>query len=321
MHTSTPHTHPHRCLRHLHSAPLLKGLLLMLLLLPMQASCRQGGTHEARQLVESFLKAWQQQDTRLMVELYPAAQQMDFFYTTDEAHVTAVVRSPASHHLRISVVSTHFGAHREAVQRHITFVVNDGTPGACRIGDSYGLACWERYPYYTFACRTGCVPSPTVLSDVATAGRMRLARQMLVAYSQALYEQLDREISIAESTPTFNDGKHTEGVALVQNNSPYSLPRLRYSVIFFDDSRREVGRTGGWITRETFAPGDVCAFCYEAEISPGATLMTLVPDFEVEMIVDYVMGAEDYQGTEYEDFRRRSEADVEGQPTEPEAEI
>jgi hypothetical protein len=49
--------------------------------------------------------------------------------------------------------------------------------------------------------------------------------------------------------------------------------------------------------------------------------MTLVPDFEVEMIVDYVMGAEDYQGTEYEDFRRRSEADVEGQPTEPEAEI
>jgi hypothetical protein len=35
--------------------------------------------------------------------------------------------------------------------------------------------------------------------------------------------------------------------------------------------------------------------------------MSLIPDFEVELIVDYVMGAEDYSGSEYENFKRRAE--------------
>jgi hypothetical protein len=280
---------------------------LLFLLFPAQAACQRSRNAEARHLVESFLKAWQHQDTRLMQELYPAAQQMEFFYTSDEAHITTIMRASTAHQLRIGVVSTFFGNHSEQVQRHITFVVDDATPGACHIDDSYGLACWERYPYYTFACRTGCIPDPATMSDVTLADRMKCARRMLVAFSQALYEQLDREIHIAESTPTFNDGTRTEGVALIQNDSPYSLPRLRYSIIFYNDSRKELGRVGGWITQETFSPGDVCAFCYEADVAPGATLMSLIPDFEVELIVDYVMGAEDYSGSEYEDFKRRAE--------------
>lgn len=303
-------------------SPLVMHLLmgLLFLLLPAQASCQRGLSGEARHVVESFLKAWQRQDTRLMQELYPASEQMDFFYTSDEAHIASVVRASTSRQLRISVVSTFFGAHQEQVQRHITFVVDDSTPGACHIDDSFGLACWERYPYYTFACRTGCVTDPATLSDVTLAERMRCARRMLVAFSQALYEQLDREIRIAENTSTYNDGTRTEGVALIQNDSPYSLPRLRYSVIFYNDSQKEVGRVGGWITQETFSPGDVCAFCYEAEISPGATLMSLVPDFEVELIVDYVMGSEDYSGAEYENFRRRAEEQARS-PEEGEKEI
>jgi hypothetical protein len=294
---------------------------LLFLLLPLQASCQRGRHDEARHLVETFLKAWQRQDTPLMQELYPAVAQMDFFFTSDEAHVSTVQRSPSSPTLRVGVVSVFFGAHQEQVQRHITFVVDCATPGAYRIADSYGLACWERYPYYAFACRTGCIRDAATLSDVTLADRMSCARRMLVAFSQSLYEQLDREVHIAESTPTFCDGTRTEGVALIQNDSPYSLPRLRYAIIFYNDNRKELGRTGGWITQETFEPGDVCAFCYEADISPGATLMALVPEFEVELIVDYVMGSDDYNGSEFETFRRREEEQSHPRPDEMEAEI
>jgi hypothetical protein len=49
--------------------------------------------------------------------------------------------------------------------------------------------------------------------------------------------------------------------------------------------------------------------------------MALVPEFEVELIVDYVMGSDDYNGSEFETFRRREEEQSHPRPDEMEAEI
>lgn len=258
----------------------------------------------ARGVVETFLKAWNRQDLPLMEELYPGLKTMDYFYTTDGAKIVRLVPRSATvtevhcHSSRLEIPGREVG-------REITLVVCDSMPDAPQIVDSYGLAAWEQYPYFPFARRTGCVPTSKVLSDITLSRRMEHARQMLFIYAQALYSRLGEDVRIVENTPVGGDGKHAEGVALVRNDSPFDLPELRYTIILYDDQQHELGRHQGHATQELLPAGGACAFCYTVELLPRATMMHFVLDFDVEMIVDYVMDYEAYSGTEYDDFCRR----------------
>jgi len=281
-------------------------LLMFFSVLFLEASCQNKSEQEARQTIETFIKAWQQQDVALMEELYPGIKQMDFFYSSDKADIVEVTRE-GNGQLRVRINSIFVTQTKQEVQRRIVFIVvpDNNRLGLYHIRDSYGLACWERYPYYKFALHTGCIPSSEMASDVELSSRMNRAKQMVFVYSQALYDRLSEDVHIVENTMTRNDGRHSEGVALVQNDSQFHLPGLQYSIIFYNETHQEMGRHQGWVTHDIFPAGEACAFNYEADIVQGASLMYFVLDFDVEMIVDYVLSYSEYTGREYNDFQNR----------------
>lgn len=283
-------------------------LIALLGFIWLECSCNPRNDTDIRKTIETFIVAWQQHDIPMMERLYPEVKQMDYFYSSDRA-VISDISNEEGNALRVRVNSTFVTDNQQEVERKITFVITPDThhQGCWNIRDSYGLACWDRYPYYKFALRTGCIPRGETTGDVELSRRMTRAKQMVFIYTQALYDHLSEEVQIIENNMTRNDGKQSEGVAIVRNDSEFHLPNLKYSIIFYDEGHKEVGRTNGWVTQEVLPAGEMCAFRYATPIAQGASIMYFVLDFDVEMIVDYILEYQDYDGSEYGDFMERKD--------------
>ena len=282
-------------------------LLTLLCLTYIEGSCRSRDDAGARATIETFIKAWQKHDIPLMEQLYPEVKQMDFFYSSDRASISEV-SGEEGNLLRIYVNSTFVTTDSREVERQITFIVmsDPAHNGVWSIRDSYGLACWERYPYYTFAQRTGCVSPTITTSDVELSRRMGRAKQMIMQFTQTFYEYLSDAVRIVDNRMTRNDGRQTEGFAVVVNESEFLLPSLDYSIIFYNDNQQEVGRHTGHVTESPLQAGERCTFQYAAKVAQGAAILYFVLDFDVEMIVDFILEYPDYTGGEYDEFMRIS---------------
>ena len=268
------------------------------------SGCTRGTEQQVRALSQQFMQAYKEQDLGVMRAIYPAVEHIDIFYASDSATVDAV--DPVEHtaQYRVSVTSYVIDPGKAPVQRRVVllFAPVDGASGTYQIIDSEGIAGWPDYPIFEFARRTGCFGHDLALTDQQAMKRLEVARQMLFAFSADMLDELTASIRIMQVHVLGRDAGMVRARAVVSNDSDYTLPDLRYAIVYYGEGDSELGKESGWVTQEAFGTGDTVSFDFLTHYNPAATSCDFRLDFDLELIMQFVMTDDVYTGDEYASF-------------------
>ena len=125
-----------------------------------------------------------------------------------------------------------------------------------------------------------------------------------------IFHRMENNIIVTDKRLISKDLNHAMGCAIVINNTEFSLPDLKYVITYYDIDNKKVAEDSGWITQEPFASGDTLKFNFETNFNKKATDATFKLDFDLELILQFVMDDDIYTGDEYVAFISRKLPDI-----------
>lgn len=287
------------------------GALTFLILTFLVVSCSNPDKEHIQATATDFMEALKNQDVQKMHELYPDITNIDIFYASDTSFLQTI-ELISKDVAQVNYVSQYLNeAGGMETRKVILFLKSDkDQPNGYVIADSYGLCSWESYPHFPFAIHTGCIETDSDLTDQQAIAQLKIAKDLLFYYAKLLYQDLETNIRITSSTILEQDTQKASGRAVVANSSAYTLPDLRYVIVYYDEMNREIGNEGGWVTQEAFPSGQEISFDFVTNFDPDAATASFKLDFDLELILQFVMEDDVYSGNEYKDFVSKQMTDV-----------
>lgn len=267
---------------------------------------------EVAESARGFMAAYKEQDIAQMRIYYPDIDNIDIFYASDTAFIEEVIPLSDSGDYQVDIVSVYMTEDNGPEMQHVTlFMTNTGQKQpAYRITDSYGIASCKSYPHYKFAVQTGCLVPDSDLTDQQAIYRLRVAKDLLFYFSKLMYQDLEQNIRVTH-TRILEQGKlNAHGSALVENSSDYTLPDLKYIIVYYDDNDRKVGEQSGWVTQAPFESGKTVSFEFFTTFDEAAATADFRLDFDLDLIMQFVMEDDVYTGREYDEFVSKKLIDI-----------
>ncbi len=280
----------------------------------MFAGCGYVKNSDPQPVLDEFMSAWKNEDVEKMISIYPDVSVMEIFYASDTAFIENIYQLNEGS-FRAKVVNTYKNEKGKEEKKNLIFILkkqgkNNGK--SFLISDSYGFCCWSQYPYYTFANNTGCIPKSKNLSDKELYDQMVIARDLLFDTAKKLYLNLTDNIIIESTNISKHNNDTIKGYAEITNKSDYNLPELKYVIYFFDNNHKQIGTDSGWITKTNFDSGKKMRFSFITTKARGAKDASFEIDFDLALILDFVINDNGYSGAEYDEFVRilKQERDI-----------
>lgn len=258
----------------------------------------------AQASAQEFMKAYQEQDVERMRELYPKVDRIEIFYATDSSYLESVDPIEQSDEYRVSFIGLCRVEGDSIETRRVALILRpaDESNRAYLIVDSEGVAAWDSYPTYAFALHTGCLAEGAALTDQQALDRLDTAQEMLFDFSTRLYDELEQNIRIMQVHVMGRDAGMVRARAVVSNDSDYTLPDLKYLIVYYDDKDAELASENGWVTQRELGSGESVTFDFLTSYNPAATSCDFKLDFDVDLIMDFVLNDDIYTGNEYAAF-------------------
>ena len=282
-------------------------------------SCSSQKENMAHTTAQNFLGALQSQDMEAMRIYYPDIDNIEVFYACD-TFVIENINPLAENGYLVHASNFYMNDSRDLVIKEvILFIypddynavsVNINNNTGFYITDSYGLCSWKNYPHYLFAQNTGCINDKLILTDQQAVHRLRVAKDLLFYFSKKMHNDMENSIVVTDKTLLAKDFNSAKGCATVINNSEFTLPDLKYVIVYYDINDKKIGEDNGWVTKDMFAAGDTIKFNFETNFNKKATDATFRLDFDLELILQFVMNDDIYNGSEYMAFISKKLPDI-----------
>lgn len=275
------------------------GLLFALIL----QSCSQSNQNSVLNSTKQFLAALKAQDIAGMRVVYPDIDNLDIFYASDTAFIESITPLDSNGY-RVDVVSFYLNEEKGLETQNIIFFFYPASvkSSVYQIKDSYGVSSWTNYPHYKFALQTGCLASDAELSDQQAMYRLRVAKDLLFYFSKLMYQDLEEHVRIINPAVVMKNKLGASGEAVVENLSEYTLPDLRYKIIYYDDDDRKIAEDTGWVTQQPLESGQKVHFKFATSFDQNASTADFQLDFDLNLILEFVLHDDIYTGEEYKQF-------------------
>lgn len=275
-------------------------------------ACAGKAKTEVAMSAREFMAAYKDQDIAQMRIYYPEIDNIDIFYASDTSFIEDIIKLNDGGDYQVNVVSVYLtDENKPEMQNIVLFMMpgdTDNTP--YRIVDSHGIASWKSYPHYKFAVQTGCITPDKDFTDQQAIYRLRVAKDLLFYFSKLMYQDLEENIRLT-GTQFFEQGQQqAHGRALVENGSDYTLPDLKYVILYYDDDNRKIGEQSGWVTQSPLESGKTVAFEFITTFEKEAATADFRLDFDLDLIMEFVMDDDVYTGNEYEEFTSKKLIDI-----------
>lgn len=152
--------------------------------------------------------------------------------------------------------------------------------------------------------------SCTDLTDQQAIYRLRVAKDLLFYFSKLMYLDLEENIRVTHTRILEKDKQQAHGSAVVENGSDYTLPDLKYIIVYYDDNDRKIGEQSGWVTQTPFESGKSVAFDFYTNYDEVAASADFKLDFDLDLIMQFVMEDDVYTGREYDEFVSKKLIDI-----------
>lgn len=290
---------------------VLNSIVGFLVLLFIQ-SCADEAKTKVANSAEEFMAAYHDQDIARMRVVYPGIDNIEIFYASDTSFIESITPLSSSGEYQVEVVSLYLNQENTPEIQNVTlfFVPVDNKEQPFQISDSYGIASWSSYPHYNFAVQTGCMRSSNDLTDQQAMQRLRVAKDLLFYFSKLMYQDLEENIRLTQTTILEQKNQRAHGKAIVENQSDYTLPDLKYIIVYYDENDRKIGEEGGWVTQSPIESGQKIAFDFVTSFDKEAATADFKLDFDLNLIMEFVMGDDVYTGREYEEFVTKKLIDI-----------
>ncbi|MGL4293509.1 MAG: hypothetical protein ACRCSQ_08035 [Bacteroidales bacterium] len=290
---------------------IINSVVAFLVLILIQ-SCADGSRNRVEEQAVEFMEAYRGQDIARMRLLYPAIDNIDVFVASDTSFVSHVIPMSREGEFQVEVVSIYMTENNTPEVQNVMlfFEPIDSKRKGYRIYDSKGIASWNNYPHSQFAVETGCIDPRADMTDQQATYRLRVAKDLLFYFSKLMYKELEENIHLTQTHILDHQNQHAKGKAVVENASDYTLPDLKYVIVYYDDQDQKIGEEGGWVTQSPIESGQVVAFEFETSYDKQATTADFKLDFDLELILQFVLNDDIYNGSEYEAFVNKKLIDI-----------
>ncbi|MEG1615880.1 MAG: hypothetical protein RR202_05100 [Bacteroidales bacterium] len=284
----------------------------MFFLIVLLSACQKNGREDAEATAKEFLGALKEQDIGKMTALYPEVSNIEIFYASDTSYIEESFQLPKEL-IQVNAVSKYVNEEGEQETHMIVLFLQKPVgkyTSSYVILDSFGLCSAESYPHYQFARNTGCITEEEQLTDQQSIRQLKIAKDLLFFYAKQLYQELEENVQIVRSTIQEQDSDQAKGHALVQNNSDYTLPDLRYIIVYYNDKDQEIGNEGGWVTQEALPSGKAIQFEFTTNFNQEAATAAFKLDFDLDLILQFVLEDDIYTGNEYHQYVSKEYVDI-----------
>lgn len=275
-------------------------------------SCSGGDKAKVEESTRSFMSAYKEQDIEQMRVYYPAIDNIEIFFASDTSFIEEVIPVNRSGDYQVNVTSIYMNEDNSPEMQHIILFLQpvDEQKRDFRITDSQGIASWKSYPHYKFAVQTGCITPAADLTDQQAIYRLRVAKDLLFYFSKLMYLDLEDNIRVTHTRILEKDKQQAHGSAVVENGSDYTLPDLKYIIVYYDDNDRKIGEQSGWVTQTPFESGKSVTFDFYTNYDEVAATADFKLDFDLDLIMQFVMEDDVYTGREYDEFVSKKLIDI-----------
>jgi len=255
-----------------------------------------------------FFSAVNENDTTKMWILYPALKDYVAYYKSDECVIkeTKVLADKKVSVIVNSSFTNPFG--KKSNQTITLFLKPDGDKeDSYKIYDSKGINDYKNDNiFYTFASKTGCIDKNADLTDQEIIQKLKIAQKMMTNYYFDTFIQLLSHVFITSWNWQLGYGGSASGNGIVKNISGFNLPKLKYTIKYFDSNGNEITTDNGYVTYDMFMSGSSKSFTFYTSYVGNARRAKIDLDFDTEMILNYV-ASKDYTGKEFEEYKEKME--------------
>lgn len=235
--------------------------------------------------------------------LYPGIAELASYYKSDTVKIKSS-QFIENDNITVSVTNKFTNGYGKSFTRDITIFLQPDAinPKDYNIIDSKGLCGYEDNDTYTFGLKTGCINPKTDLTDQQIALKLKRAKDLLIEKSLEIYLELKRDVRIVNWSWESGYGGSASGKGIVQNNSQFDLPELKYKITYKDSDGNEITTDDGYVTYDKFYAGQSRSFTFYTSYIGHASRASIEMVFNDDQIIKYVAGKE-YTGKECEEFQ------------------
>lgn len=291
---------------------ILTNTLLMIMILTILTSCNRKRIENSKTVTFEFFDAIKNGNEVRMTELYPNFKKIGTHYKSDEISIkgtkSLVIEDKK---IIVTVDNSYTNGFGKKFNQTISLYLEplDDKGNKYRIYDSKGLTSYEDDDIYAFAHKIGCIKNDKDLTDQEISEMLTESSQILVDMSLDVISKLREQVSVSSWSWESGYGGSVSGRGIVKNNSEFSVPNLKYKIIYYDRNDLQITSDDGYVTIDMLVAGSSKSFTFYTSYVGSATTATIALDFDTELVLNYIL-AKDYNGTECEEYRNKKKSEV-----------
>lgn len=271
-----------------------KQTIVLLFTALLLASCSHSG--EVKEVTQDFFRAVKNGKESEMAKIYPNVSKLENYMKSDTISIKNV-ESLDNDKYSVELVNKFTNGFGKTTETEITVYLKPKNAEKLSEGfviyDSKGLCDLSDESVYKYAKKTGIIKSDD-LTDQQNASKLATASAKLFTKALEFKSYLEDNVVVGKnwSWETNDYSWSASGRGVVKNNTPYSIPKLKYIVTFKTRSGEEVTQEDGYVSYDDIRPYGSESFSFYSSYVGHASTANIRLEFDEEFILETVASGE-----------------------------
>jgi hypothetical protein len=284
---------------------ILTKTTVILFLLTTMIGCTGKRKELSENVVKEFFTAVKNGNESKMTDLYPDFLKVGTYYKSDEILIKET-KAVEDKKVVVTIENSFTNGFGKKFNQTMTLFLKpfDEEGNIYKIHDSKGLTGFDEKDEYKFAVNTGCIDKNADLTDQEVAQKLETANLMMVELALDVMKELRDQVKVASWSWKSGYGGSASGQGIVNNNSDFSIPSLKYKITYYDRNDNQITTDDGYVSYDKLNAGYSKSFTFYTSYVGNASSATISLDFDTEMVLKYIVN-KDYNGNECAEFQSR----------------
>lgn len=258
---------------------------------------------EAELKSKEFFSLLKQGNEKKLEVLYPGFENFDTYYKSDSAKINyTIVRNGV---ITVSVHNRFTNGFGKISERDISLVFRRDSTNQLKIIDSKDLAGLDEKDEYTFGINTGCIDKNNDTTDQQILKGLKKAKAVMLDKAIDVYIDLKSQIKVVSWEWESGYAGSASGKGIVRNNSTFSVPNLKYKIIYKNSSGEQITSEDGYVTSDAIDAGESKSFTFYTSYVGNATTASISLTFDDDLIFKY-LAKKEWTGNECSDYYKKN---------------
>ncbi|WP_159799778.1 hypothetical protein [Flavobacterium sp. MK4S-17] len=170
-----------------------------------------------------------------------------------------------------------------------------------QIIDSKGLTDFVENDNYVFGVNAGCIDKRIDTTDQVILKRIKKSKIVMLDKALDTYLELKENIKVVNWNWESGYGGSASGKGIVKNYSTFSVPNLKYKVVYKDKNGNEITSDDGYVDYNTLDSGESKSFSFYTSYVGNASRASIELVFDEDLIFKYIAKKE-WSGKECNEY-------------------